>query len=154
MSMLAVYIATASLITKYEGYAEKAYLDTDNQYRVGYGRPASKGEQAWDEKKERAWVHLKGLELEQWILQKVNCTLTPSQRAALISFVYNVGEGAFANSRMLYLINNRHYKLAANEFQRWVYVDGKRMGGLVKRRAAEAKFFRQGIGDGTVSCGR
>lgn len=78
----------------------------------------------------------------------VDVALSENQKVALISFVFNVGEGAFAKSTMRRLLNACHGVAdtcrvkVANQFSRWVYDNGVRLRGLVRRRAGErAKFL-------------
>ena len=72
----------------------------------------------------------------------VTVRLNQLQFDALVSLVYNIGQGNFANSTLLELLNSCDYEGAANEFGRWVYSGGQRLNGLVRRRAAEAELFR------------
>lgn len=58
-------------------------------------------------------------------------------KAALISFVYNVGEGNFARSTLLRKLNAGDITGACNELPRWVYSKGTKLNGLVRRREAE-----------------
>lgn len=67
--------------------------------------------------------------------------LNPNQRSALISFVFNVGGGNFAESNMLRLIKVGKFQAAANEFPKWKFSNGKVMNGLIKRRALERDLF-------------
>ncbi|MGL9721937.1 lysozyme [Symbiopectobacterium sp.] len=67
----------------------------------------------------------------------VTVPLTQSQKAALASFVYNVGSGAFARSTLLKKLNAGDKVGACDEMRRWVYVDGRIWKGLVSRRAVE-----------------
>jgi lysozyme len=66
----------------------------------------------------------------------------PEQRAALISFAYNVGLKALEDSTLLKLHRAGDYTGAAAQFGRWVNAGGKKLNGLVKRRAAEAAIYR------------
>jgi len=50
--------------------------------------------------------------------------LSQEQFDALVSFVFNVGEANFRNSRMRALINAGNHAGAANEFRRFVYSRG------------------------------
>lgn len=70
--------------------------------------------------------------------------LTQGQFDALVSFAFNVGTSAYAKSTMLRKINAGDCHGAAAEFDRWVFADGKRLRGLVKRRAAERLEFEKG----------
>lgn len=70
--------------------------------------------------------------------------LTQGQFDALVSFTFNVGTTAYANSTLLRKLNAGDCYGAAAEFDRWVYAKGKRLPGLVKRRAAERAWFEGG----------
>ncbi|MGA6579692.1 glycoside hydrolase family protein, partial [Providencia sp. NPDC089923] len=59
-------------------------------------------------------------------------------KAALYSFAFNVGTGAFAKSTMLKKLNAGDQYGACEELKRWVYAGGKVWRGLVNRREAEA----------------
>lgn len=67
---------------------------------------------------------------------------TPGQRGAMISFAYNVGIGAFSASTLLRKHNAGDVAGAAAEFGKWVNAGGRKLNGLVKRRAAEAAVYR------------
>lgn len=58
-------------------------------------------------------------------------------RAALYSFTYNVGSGAFASSTLLKKLNSGDVPGACKELQRWTYAGGKQMKGLITRREIE-----------------
>lgn len=62
---------------------------------------------------------------------------TDTQKAALYSFTYNVGIGAFSKSTMLRRLNAGDYKGACDELDRWVYAGGKKWKGLISRREVE-----------------
>lgn len=66
---------------------------------------------------------------------------TQGQIDAMVSFAYNVGIGAFRSSTLLKKHKAGDYKGAADEFGKWVFNDGKRMNGLVRRRTAEAALY-------------
>ncbi|WFF40753.1 lysozyme [Salinicola endophyticus] len=72
-------------------------------------------------------------------------TLTPARRAALASFVFNVGEGAFRDSTLLTRLNAGEIRAACDELARWVYADGRRLPGLVRRREAERELCLAGL---------
>lgn len=67
--------------------------------------------------------------------------LTQHQKAALVSFVFNIGEGAFSNSTMLRLLNTNQIDAAAQQFARWNKAAGKELRGLTNRRAYEKRMF-------------
>ena len=65
-----------------------------------------------------------------------------AQFDAMVSFHYNTG--AIARATLTRLHNAGRYAEAADEFARWIHAGGKRMPGLVRRRAAEAALYRSG----------
>jgi lysozyme len=68
-----------------------------------------------------------------------------TRRAALASFVYNAGAGAFERSTLLRLLNGGDVAGACAELSRWVYAGGKQLAGLVRRRAAERELCEVGL---------
>ncbi|WP_186115432.1 lysozyme [Burkholderia gladioli] len=74
----------------------------------------------------------------------VTAPLTPAQKAALVDFVFNVGEGNFTSSTLLRKLNAGDYDGAADELPRWNLAAGKVMPGLVVRRARERDLFLTG----------
>lgn len=74
----------------------------------------------------------------------VKVILTPAKKAALVDFVYNVGEGNFESSTLLKRLNAGDYQAAADEFPKWNLAHGKVMPGLVTRRARERDLFLTG----------
>jgi lysozyme len=68
-------------------------------------------------------------------------SLTQNEFDALVSFSYNVGVGALANSTLLRLLNSGDRLGAAAQFARWNKSKGIPLAGLSRRRAAEARLF-------------
>lgn len=66
--------------------------------------------------------------------------LTDGQKAAFISFAYNVGNGAFCGSTLARKANAGDMPGACAELDRWVYAKGKKLPGLVTRRATERQW--------------
>ncbi|ENZ2320773.1 lysozyme [Salmonella enterica] len=67
----------------------------------------------------------------------IKVSIPESERAALYSFAYNVGTGAFARSTLLKKLNAGDHAGACNELKRWTYAGGKQWKGLVTRREIE-----------------
>jgi len=63
------------------------------------------------------------------------------QIVALCSFVYNLGAGAYRGSTLRRCVQAGDLAGAAAEFGRWVFAYGRKMPGLVRRRAAEAALY-------------
>lgn len=67
----------------------------------------------------------------------VKVQLGEYQRAALYSFVFNVGSDAFAKSTLLKKLNRGDQAGACEEMRRWVYAGGMKWKGLQNRREME-----------------
>ena len=63
-------------------------------------------------------------------------------RAAIYSFVYNVGPGAFSRSSMLRKLNSGDIAGACEEMKRWTFAGGRQWQGLINRREAESEVCR------------
>lgn len=68
------------------------------------------------------------------------CITSPMQdhqAAALTSFTFNVGATALCKSTLARFANRGDWIRACAELDRWVYAKGRKLPGLVKRRAEE-----------------
>jgi lysozyme len=65
--------------------------------------------------------------------------------SALISFGYNCGTAAYRGSTLRYFVNRKEWGKAAREFRKWVNGGGRRLQGLVNRRADEEALFLRGV---------
>jgi lysozyme len=54
---------------------------------------------------------------------------------------YNLGAGALQRSTLRAKVNRQEHAQAPNEFMRWVYANGKKVAGLIKRRRIEADLY-------------
>lgn len=66
---------------------------------------------------------------------------TDNQLGAMASLAYNIGLGAFSGSTLLRMFNAGRIADAQKQFGVWVNAGGRRMQGLVNRRADEARVF-------------
>lgn len=72
----------------------------------------------------------------------VSIPLADHERAALISFAYNLGVSALGGSTLLRLLNaGASRESVAEQFSRWNKAAGKVLDGLTARRAAEKALF-------------
>ncbi|MCK3201815.1 lysozyme [Escherichia coli] len=78
----------------------------------------------------------------------VKVDMNDYQRAALISFSYNIGVDAFKKSTLLKKINKGDFKGACKEMDRWVYDNGRYIQGLKNRRDIERAICEWGVTNG------
>ena len=64
------------------------------------------------------------------------------QKAALISFSYNVGISAFQHSTLLRDLNAGRFAQACEGLKKWTWAGGKRWKGLMNRREVEYEICR------------
>ena len=73
--------------------------------------------------------------------------LNEQQRAALASFVYNLGAGAFRASTLRKRINSGDWDDVPYQLSRWKFAAGRELAGLVRRRKAEATLWSLGVAE-------
>ena len=66
---------------------------------------------------------------------------SPEQRAAIIDFAYNLGNGALMASTLRRRINAGRFDDVPGELRKWVNAGGRRLPGLVRRRDAEVAMW-------------
>ena len=141
----AISIATA-VVTYYEGYHPTAYHDPVGIPTICYGHTATvRMGQTLSQAECTALLEEDLGDAFATIDRRAQVDLPPPTRAALASFVYNVGEGNFARSTLLRKLNRGDLRGACHELSRWVYADGRKLNGLVKRRATERELCLSGL---------
>ena len=130
-------------LKSFEGCRLQAYQDAAKVWTIGYGhtKGVKKGDNITQVEAE-AYLREDVEEVEGQILA-LNLNLTQPQFDALVSFVYNVGIGAFKESTLLRFIREgRSENDIKKQFCCWVYSNGRTLPGLVKRREWESiRFF-------------
>ncbi|ALE03060.1 lysozyme [Bartonella ancashensis] len=139
-----------ALIQQWEGLRLDAYRDSTGIWTIGYGHTAKAGEptvySGMKITKAQANTILRHdlVQFEQAVDKAVSQPLSNEQFAALVSFCYNIGTEAFFASTLLKKLNKGDYSAVPAELQKWINAGGKRLQGLVHRRAAEAGLWAKG----------
>lgn len=135
------------LIKISEGLETEAYPDPGNRitgepWTIGYGhmRGVRRGDTCTEEQA-TDWLRADLAAAEGAVRRLVDVPLSQMQFDALVSFVFNVGAGAFGNSTLLRLLNAGDATGAAAQFRRWNRGADGVLPGLVVRRAAERTLF-------------
>ena len=79
---------------------------------------------------------------EQVVEQDDGRSLTDGQFDSLVSFVFNVGVGAYQNSTLRRKLLNGDLYAVPEQMLRWDRAGGIRVAGLARRREAEAALWR------------
>jgi len=126
-----------------------AYKDSGGVWTLGYGsiynfdegRKVMQGDTIDAATAER-WLEQEANEKLNYVQSLINVPVTNNQLIALGSFTYNVGDTAFKDSTLLKLLNNgADINIVADQFDRWIYDNGKIVNGLINRRKAEKNLF-------------
>ena len=135
-----IEIATP-LIQKWEGLRLKPYYCSAGYPTIGWGHvvadishPPITREQA------DKWLEQDTAKAKLQLLTASPCLVntTAQRRAALISFVFNLGIGRYRSSTLRKKVQEGDWEAAKREIQKWVFGGGKKLPGLVSRRAEEA----------------
>ena len=130
------------LIKQYEGLRLEAYLCPAGVPTIGYGhtKGVKIGQKITEDQADKLLAD-DFLEAESEAAKLITVPLTVNQLDALASFVFNLGASKLLGSTLRRKLNTGDYKGAAEEFDKWVFAGGKKLNGLIARRAAESKLF-------------
>jgi lysozyme len=144
----------AAFIAHFEGFKPKLYNDPVGHCTIGCGHLVHHGPINGSEPEEfKAGItRERALELLQEdaesaageISTSVKVDLSQPQADALISFAFNVGNGAFRDSTLLKMLNDGDFAAVPAQLDRWTKASGRTLPGLVRRRKAEGALFRDG----------
>ena len=136
------------IIKHFEGFRADSYLCPAGVWTQGYGSTRnSKGkrftgnEDPITEKQAEELLMEDCGRAEKAIGRLVRVPLTVNEFSSLVSFIYNVGSGAFQRSTMRMKLNRSDYEGAANEYPKWRRAGKKVLRGLVLRREMERELF-------------
>lgn len=111
---------------------------------IGYGHVVASMDHRWITEDEAEQL-LMG-DLEKFVASALRLCprlwLEPPDRlAAIASFAFNLGAGRLQTSTLRRRVNEGDWLAAHAELQRWVYGGGKKLPGLIARRAAEGQLL-------------
>ena len=134
------------VVTYYEGKVNRTYVDPVGVLTScsGHTGPELKPGQTFTD--EQCLAQLEAdLTKHAIALDCVRVPLTDGQKAAFLSFAFNVGNGAFCKSTLVRKANTGDLMGACAELSRWVMAGGKELPGLVRRREAERQLCEKGL---------
>lgn len=82
--------------------------------------------------------------IRKYIDPEIMQNMNQAQYDALVSFVFNVGSGAFRSSTLLKRIRAGDFDDVPAQLSRWIFAKGERLSGLVNRREHEADIWENG----------
>ncbi len=143
-----------ALIKKFEGFSPKAYLCSAGVATIGFGSTrylnGTKVKLGDVLSKDNVTALKEGTALllatlpqyEKAVNDALGNSINQNQFDALVSFVYNVGVGAFQKSTLLKIAKqNPNDDSIRGQFMRWNKAAGKELKGLTLRRSEEANLY-------------
>jgi lysozyme len=146
-----------SLLAQWEGFRRAAYSDVAEYKTIGVGHLLL------PEELESGIIYINGepcewregltdddvmallfqdiVPREDVVNESVIVPLEQCQFDALVSFTFNVGDGAFRKSTLLKVLNEGHSASVPGQFMRWNKAGGRVVAGLDKRRRNEVRLW-------------
>lgn len=138
----------------------RSYRDSAGVWTIGFGHidGVRAGMVCTPDQAER-WLDEDLDEAEAAVAEFVTVALNDNQHAALVSFAFNVGTGAFERSTLVRMLNQGRYDLVPEQLMLWVNITvderdpvtgvskrvKKRLQGLINRRAYEIELWNTPI---------
>jgi len=138
-------------ITKWEGLVLKRYICPAGKPTIGVGHVILPGENYQEITKEQALAILaKDVErFESAVKKHITVPLNQNQFDALVSFIFNTGEGGIVNTGVQKAVNSRDFASVPAKLEAWCKF---RVGGVMKvnkgllsRRKSESQLFMKTI---------
>lgn len=137
------------LVKEFEGFRSEAYQCSAGVWTIGYGTtiyPDGTRVKRGDKIDERTAEKM----LEHYCEHRIKYPKgdwTDSQKDALCSIIYNIGQSAFDRSGLKRHLERSDWKAAYSSWNRWNRAGGKIVKGLVRRRAKESSIFFKNLID-------
>lgn len=140
-----------ALIKRFEGFSATPYLCPAGWWTIGWGavrgpdgQPVTADTPAVTEDQAESMLCRDVGHAERAVLRLIEVQLADEQFDALVSFTYNLGAGALQRSTLRCRVNRDEHEDVPAEFRKWIWANGRRLPGLVHRRATEAESYRKG----------
>lgn len=149
MSAMKTGVEGIELIKEYEKLRLKAYRCPAGVWTIGYGHTTAagppqvrKGDVITPEEAERI-LKWDMAAVEKEVEKLIPAPLAQNQFDALASFTFNLGGPALARSTLRRrILEGADGEAIAREFARWNKCGGEVLGGLTRRRSAEAALWK------------
>lgn len=133
-------------VSGFEGLRQAAYLDPVGIPTVCFGE--TKGVKLGQVKtidECKGMLHDSLMISDQSVERCVHVPMSDDRHAALVSFTYNIGGGAFCASTLVKKLNAGDIVGACNELPKWNKARGITLPGLTKRREQERQLCMMGL---------
>ena len=136
--------SAVDLVKRFEGYSPDVYLCPAGYKTIGYGHLVRRSEvfTILDEDEAEALLRYDMQHAANGVNRLTKVPLDDDQFGALVSFVFNLGSGAYQASTLRAKLNRGEYHTVPSQLRRWVFAGGRKLRGLVRRREAEALLWK------------
>lgn len=132
------------LIKSFEGFSAVPYLCPAGFWTIGYGHLCAPDHPPISKAEALVLLDQDCDDAEAAVQRLIRVPLSDARYGALVDFTFNLGGGALQSSTLRRKVNAGEHKAAVEQFGRWVFASGRRRGGLVRRRGAEAILYASG----------
>ena len=131
--------ALAAFVGYHEGYVPYTYADPVNIPTICYGHTGPDVTPGRTATRAECDALLQGDLAKAYdaVQRCIRVPMTDYQAAALTSATFNIGPKIVCDSTLGRLANAGRWADACKALEKWVYASGRKLPGLVKRRAAE-----------------
>ena len=136
---IAVSAIATPFIGGWEGLETKPYYDIGGVLTVCYGETQDIEHRTYTREQCENMLQGRVTDFHSQVMANIKTDVPLTMQAAITSFAYNVGIGAFKRSTLLKKINSGDLYGACQELDRWVYVGRTYVRGLANRREAEKR---------------
>jgi len=136
---IAVAAIATPFIGNWEGLETKPYHDIGGVLTVCYGETQGVEERTYTREQCEHMLENRVTDFHSKVMARIDKKIPITMQAAVTSFAYNVGIGAFERSTLLKKINRGDLYGACQELDRWVYVGRTYVRGLANRRESEKR---------------
>ena len=129
-----------TLVAGFEGYSGHVYRDAVGVKTICYGQTAADNADFSKVYTKAECEQMLGVDLQKYDSMVHSCikgSLPPHREAALVSFVYNLGQHALCSGAVARNINNGNIQAGCRAMLQYDHAGGKTLAGLTRRRQAE-----------------
>lgn len=139
MSGAGAIAIAGTMLTDLEGVRFTPYFDVAGVLTICYGHTGADiiKSKKYTEEECRAMLDKDLVPFARAVERSVKVPADEYQKAALISFSYNVGVRAFERFSVLRHLNAGNYKAACDGLRAWIWAGGKQWQGLINRLDVE-----------------
>lgn len=135
--IVAAVAIAASMAMGFEGNVPTPYRDVGGVLTVCYGHTGSVESRKYPDAECQALLKQDMAEANAAVHRCIAKPMTMGQESALTDAAYNIGPAIVCGSTLQRKANAGDWAGACAELSRWVNAGGRRLEGLVRRRAAE-----------------